>query len=632
MRWWPRSIRLQMLVGLVLLEALSTVLFVAVLVRLQHDNVRDRVRHRLIHQATSLALQVEEAFEQDRPDWADASVRMAGGAPSALRAKVTDANGKVLFVSAGNPDRVHLDPVERAQLQPNAYEAHIFSLGDNRWEAVKPIFVGYDLRGFAWIETDPLYDDQGAVDTVRAGLIFGCIWILASFLLVGLVSQLISKPLETLHDGTRALAAQPESFGVFPLPVSVDNEFGDLIRAFNTMVASIEEQRSGLNDTLSLLDSMLANAPVGLAFFDTHLRFVRVNQAFADLVQVPVSRILGKTISDVMGGPAAGKVHEALAAVFSSGEESHELELSDGGSKPGQGWNWLVSAYPIRTTPGEVRWAGIIVRDVSERMRAEEALRKTEKLAATGRLAASIAHEINNPLEAITNLLFLLRNFSGLPPGALHYLEMAEHETRRITEIAQQTLRFYRQSTLPQRTPLSELIDSVLDLYKSRMHTLNIEVERDYDPAETLFCFSGEIRQVVANLVGNAVDAMPAGGELKIRARRARDWRSPRRDGVRITVADSGAGMDAETRERVFEAFFTTKEDVGTGLGLWVSQEIIAKHSGVVRVRSRLAAPGRRSGTIFQIFIPDDESLAATARPAAAAASLQGVSAARTES
>lgn len=630
MRWWPRSIRWQMLLGLVLLEALSIVLFVAVLVRLQNGNVRDRVHHRLIYQATSLALEVEEAFEQNRPDWAGVSVHVAGAAPGTLRAKVTDPSGKVLFVSAGNPDAFHLSPVERNQIGPHPYEAHVFSAPGDRWEAVKPIFVGYELRGFAWVESDPLYDDIGGSDTVRAGLIFGSIWILASFLLVGLVSQLISKPLETLHRGTRTLASQPNSTGVFPLPVAVHNEFGDLIRAFNSMVASIEEQRAGLNDTLSLLDSMLANAPVGLAFFDRHLHFVRVNQHFADLIGIPVSRILGKTLAELMPDGSAQHVQEALSRAFSSGEETRDLDLRGGDPNPARGWSWLLSAYPIRTTPDQVRWAGIIVRDVSERVRAEEALRKTEKLAATGRLAASIAHEINNPLEALTNLLFLLRNFSGLSPGALHYLGMAEHETRRITEIAQQTLRFYRQSTLPQRANLAELIDSVLDLYRSRLNTLEIELNRDYDPEETLFCFSGEVRQVVANFVGNATDAMPAGGRLSIRARRVSDWNQPRRHGLRITFADTGAGMDADTRSRIFEAFFTTKEDTGTGLGLWVSQEIIAKHRGTVRVRSRVADSGRPSGTVFQIFLPDDESLAwSTLASAAAGSSLQGVSAAQ---
>ena len=137
----------------------------------------------------------------------------------------------------------------------------------------------------------------------------------------------------------------------------------------------------------------------------------------------------------------------------------------------------------MRTTPQQVRWVGVIVLDASDRKRSEEALRKSEKLAVTGRLAASIAHEINNPLEAITNLLFLLRNFSPIDEQALNYVTMAEYEVRRIAEITQQTLRFYRQSTLPARATMAELLDSVLSLYQGRLNALDIKVERDYRAA-----------------------------------------------------------------------------------------------------------------------------------------------------
>jgi signal transduction histidine kinase len=263
-----------------------------------------------------------------------------------------------------------------------------------------------------------------------------------------------------------------------------------------------------------------------------------------------------------------------------------------------------------------VRWAGVIIRDVSERVRSEEALRKTEKLAATGRLAASIAHEINNPLEGLTNLLYLLRTFSGLSGPALDYVNMAEHQTRRIADIAQKTLRFYRQSTLPVRARVGELVDSILDLYKARMHTLNIQLERDLDDEATLFCYEGEVRQVMANLVGNAIDATSGGGRLIVRARRSRSWTNGEAEGIRLTVADTGSGMTPEVRGRIFEAFFTTKEAVGTGLGLWVSQEIIEKHRGLVSVRSRAAGNGRSSGTVFYVFLPDDETLASRQRSA----------------
>jgi signal transduction histidine kinase len=265
-----------------------------------------------------------------------------------------------------------------------------------------------------------------------------------------------------------------------------------------------------------------------------------------------------------------------------------------------------------------VRWAGIIVQDISERKRSEEVLRKTEKLAATGRLAASIAHEVNNPLEAITNLLYLLRNFCDLNDTAMRYVTMAEREGKRIAEIAQQTLRFYRQSTLPHRANMAELLDSILDLYNPRCNTFNIRVERRYDPQMDLYCFAGEVRQVFANLVGNAIDATSAGGRLVVRARRSRHWEYPGVKGVRFTVADTGFGMEQDVRERVFEAFFTTKEDTGTGLGLWVSHEIILKHRGIVHVRSKAGTPGVPSGTVFQIFIPDDERLITLPRPAIA--------------
>jgi PAS domain S-box-containing protein len=402
--------------------------------------------------------------------------------------------------------------------------------------------------------------------------------------------------------------------------VTVQNELGDLIEAFNRMVASIEEQRSGLNDTLSLLDSMLANAPIGLAFFDRRCRFVRVNQVFAGMTGIPLSRHLGRTLPELLLQPVAQQLEDTVLRVFAQEEPVHNLELNGEGGKPNRPWTWLASAYPVRTNPQQVRWVGVIVLDASERKRSEEALRKTEKLAATGRLAASIAHEINNPLEAITNLLFLLRNFCNLEDPAANYVVMAEHEARRIAEITQQTLRFYRQSTLPARANMADLLDSVLSLYHGRLNTLNIAVERQYDPAMDLFCFAGEIRQVFANLVGNSIDATSTGGRLIVRARRSHNWKDPHQTGVRFTVADTGVGMEPAVRERVFEAFFTTKEVTGTGLGLWVSHEIIMKHRGSVHVRSRTTIDGGPSGTVFQLFFPDDPSLTAVPRQAIAAA------------
>jgi signal transduction histidine kinase len=249
---------------------------------------------------------------------------------------------------------------------------------------------------------------------------------------------------------------------------------------------------------------------------------------------------------------------------------------------------------------------GIIALDSSDRKRSEEALRRSEKLAVTGRLAAAIAHEINNPLEAITNLLFLLNNCCELPESARQYVTTAENEVRRIAEITQQTLRFYRQPSQPARVTLAELLDFVLKLFQSRIRALDLRVERDYDASQSLFCVAGELRQVFANLVGNAIDASSAGGRLVVRVRRSRDWKQPERAGIRFAIADTGMGMEPEVREHLYEAFFTTKEAKGTGLGLWVSHEIVAKHGGLIHIRSRAASTGRKdSGTVFELFIPD---------------------------
>jgi signal transduction histidine kinase len=320
--------------------------------------------------------------------------------------------------------------------------------------------------------------------------------------------------------------------------------------------------------------------------------------------------------------PGAGEIEAAVQQIFSTGKPVRNLELNGESEKLRRAWTWLISAYPVRTTPNQVRWAGIIALDASERKRSEEALRRSEKLAVTGRLAASIAHEINNPLEAITNLLFLLRNFTDLPDSARQYVGMAEYEVRRIAEITQQTLRFYRQPTQPARATMGELLDSVLSLYHGRLNALDIRLERDYDSETTLFCFAGEIRQVFANLLGNAIDASSPGGRLVVRARRSHDWKNPAQPGIRFSVADTGCGMESDVLEHIFEAFFTTKEVTGTGLGLWVSHEIILKHHGMAHVRSRAgssdSAALNHSGTVFQIFIPDDPSLAAVeAQPVA---------------
>jgi PAS domain S-box-containing protein len=617
MRLWPRSIQWQMLAGLLLLESLSIGLFAVLLVRQQTREINSRTEKRLSYEAESLALQSGEALSQGRPGWIGLSVKMMGEGPSVAQARVTDPNGNMLFVGKGDADQSVLESSELAQIQQaKQSKSKCFTFDGNRTECVHAIYTGQELRGLAWVEFNAVSSQELLRSMLHATEIFGVIWLAASALLVIIMAHSIARPLAVLHRGARALMNSPEDTSNFPLPVDVSNEIGDLVETFNRMVASLAEQRSGLNDTLSLLDSMLANAPIGLAFIDRDCRIVRVNQVFADLTGIALNRHLGRTLPELLPQPIAENIENAVLNVFANEQPVYNFEIGGGsssaatGRKYGRPYTWLVSAYPVRTTEHTVRWAGVIVLDASERKRSEEALRKSEKLAVTGRLAASIAHEINNPLEAITNLLFLLRNFSNLDDPALHYVKMTEYEVRRISEITQQTLRFYRQSTLPARATLAEMLDSVLSLYQGRFHALDLHVERRYNPNLDLFCFAGEIRQVLANLVGNAIDATDSGGRILVRARPSRDWKNPERTGIRFVVADTGAGMSPEVRDRIFEAFYTTKEVTGTGLGLWVSHEIIVKHHGFIRVRSRAAERSlfvlpRPSGTVVQFFIPD---------------------------
>ena len=616
MRWWPRTVRWQLILWLMLLEVLSVALFAIVLVKIEQRDIRRRVLERLAHQAMSIALQAEEAYRQQHPDLVLSSLRMMGEAPSVMHAKITDAAGKVLYVSGGNPEESQLEPGEKEQIsQVVKHEPLVFSFGKDRFEGVKAIYYGEAVRGYAWVESDRSWDNEQLETVLRSSFSFGLIWIGASALLVLLLSRSISRPLGVLQGGTRALMEGSGTSEQFPLPVNVDNEFGDLIMAFNRMVAALEEQRAGLKDTLSLLDSMLANAPIGLVFFDRQSRIVRVNEIFANMTGIALSRHLGRTLPEVLPEPIASRLEDAVRSVVETEATVHDLEIVGQRNDGGGAWTWLVTAYPVRPTAERVRWVGAIVTDVSERKRSEDALRRTEKLAATGRLAASIAHEINNPLEAITNLLYLLRRFCNLDESALNYVTIAEREVHRMSEITQQTLRFYRQSTLPARATMEELLDSVLDMYTARLATLGVLLDRRYDPNLDLYCFAGELRQVLANFVSNAMDAMAGGGRLIVSARRSRDWAHPERDGVRITVADTGSGMTPEVRAHLFEAFFTTKGATGTGLGLWVSHEIILKHHGRIAMRSRTSLAGGTSGTVFQIFFPDNEVLTGTAQP-----------------
>lgn len=264
-------------------------------------------------------------------------------------------------------------------------------------------------------------------------------------------------------------------------------------------------------------------------------------------------------------------------------------------------WVEAQARYETNSEGKAVRMLGVIA-DITHRKQAQDVLLRTEKLAAAGRLAASIAHEVNNPLEAITNLLYLIARAGDLETAQTQ-AQRALDEVMRVSRITQQTLKFHRQSEPASKARLSEIIEDVLELSRGRLANARIAIDRRYQDDPEFECLAGDLRQVFANLISNSLDAIgDSGGTLVIRLRRARGWRAPHVSGLRITILDTGCGMDPQTRRRIYEPFFTTKRESGTGLGLWLTSEIIERQQGSLHVwSSRLP---HRSGTAFSIFLP----------------------------
>jgi PAS domain S-box-containing protein len=270
--------------------------------------------------------------------------------------------------------------------------------------------------------------------------------------------------------------------------------------------------------------------------------------------------------------------------------------------KSGERIEVSLTISPIKDDDGNVIGAAKIVRNITETNKIERALRTTEKLAAAGRMAATVAHEINNPLEAVTNLVYLAKRDLSNNDRVAGYLEMASRELDRVAHITRQTLGFYRDTSSPVRFNVAETIEDLLLLYEKRFESRRIKVLKQYDKEIEITALAGEIRQAFSNLITNAIDAMPNGGTLVVKVAKSCDWSGSHLHGVRVTVLDTGSGIEARHRKSVFQPFFTTKTDVGTGLGLWITRGIVEKHQGTIRMKSRTGEDWH--GTVFSIFLP----------------------------
>jgi PAS domain S-box-containing protein len=276
-------------------------------------------------------------------------------------------------------------------------------------------------------------------------------------------------------------------------------------------------------------------------------------------------------------------------------------------SRSGREYPIDMNAAPIMNRRRQLTGVVLVFRDITQRRQTEQTLRASDRLGQAGRLAATIAHEIRNPLDTVSNLLFLLRQESYANPDTKHYLELATDELARITQITGQLLTFHREAQFPVAVNLVKVIESVLTLYAPQISMQGITVTKRFETDQPVRGFPGELRQVFANLVANAVHSMPKGGRLLLHVFDSSLPSDPARKGVRVTVLDNGSGIPTGVRKNLFAPFYTTKGESGTGLGLWVTRGIIEKHEGTIHFMSAVR-PGR-SGTAFSVFLPFEQVL-----------------------
>ena len=357
----------------------------------------------------------------------------------------------------------------------------------------------------------------------------------------------------------------------------------------------IREREEWFRVTLtSLGDAVIAADEHGLVTF--------LNPMAEELTGHMLKFAKGKTIEEIFPifnehthQPVENPVQKVLKMGVVVGLANHTvLRHVDGSLRPIED-----SAAPIRDDRDNLIGVVLVFRDATRERESQEMLRKTEKLAAAARLAATFSHEINNPLEAVVNLIYIVKGIEGIPAAAIEPLDFAEHELERISHIVRQTLGFYRESKVAGPVDLSAIVDNVLKLYSNKLRTKNIQVERDFSECPPIHGLAGELTQAVSNLISNAADAVPLAGTIRIRLSAAHEM-----EGIcaKLVIEDNGPGVAPDLQKRIFEPFFTTKLDVGTGLGLWVTREILQRHRGRIEVNS--VSESGVTGAVFTLFIP----------------------------
>jgi PAS domain S-box-containing protein len=378
------------------------------------------------------------------------------------------------------------------------------------------------------------------------------------------------------------------------------NDVGEIggIVIFTEDITERKRAQEALRENDERLRMQMERMPIGCILFDGHSRFSQMNPAAERIFGYTAEELRSQHANVIVPEAMRPHVDDILRRLAQGDMTAHSV--NENVTKDGRAIICEWTNTPLRDSAGNFIGFLSMVQDITERKQTEQALIRSEKLASVGRMAATIAHEINNPLEAVTNSLFLAKTAHGLPDSARQYLETADDELKRVAHIARQSLGFYRESNAPALTSITAVLDSAVDLLTSKIKAKHAVVEKEWRGEMRVTAVAGELRQVFANLLSNSLDAIDDQGVIKFRV----SANSAVKNGdhcVRVTIADNGKGISEALRSHIFEPFFTTKGTVGTGLGLWISKQIIDKHAGIIRAHSSTSGP--RRGTTVSILL-----------------------------
>jgi PAS domain S-box-containing protein len=386
-----------------------------------------------------------------------------------------------------------------------------------------------------------------------------------------------------------------------------DAEFMTMMEGIGIQIGQFAERKQ-VQDIRGKLAAIVESCDDAIVSKDLNGIVSSWNKGAERIFGFKAQEIIGRPITTIIPPDLRDDEPKILAKIQAGERIDHFQTVRV--TKNGERVEVSLTISPVKDETGKIIGAAKIARDVTQQKKLERALQTTERLAAVGRLAATVAHEINNPLEAVTNFVYLAKTSPDLPENLRLYLNNADKELIRVAHIARQTLGFYRDTSYPVWLDVNVIVNDILTIYERKFDNRSLTVQKKVKSGLRVCALEGELKQVLSNLISNAIDASRAGGAVQVRAHDCTNYRTQTR-GLRITVADNGSGIVPENRDKLFAPFFTTKKEIGTGLGLWVARQLIEKAGGQIRFRSRT---GSTSGTVMSVFLPlQRESSAAMA-------------------